>query len=91
MAPVWSAFEAVAPTLAYDAAVMGDQSVPTERAASVRVPTLVMNGTAIPFMLDTANALAKAIPHAQHRTLEGQTHDIALDVLAPVLIEFFNT
>ncbi len=90
-APVWAMFEAVAPTLAYDAAALGeDRSVPINRAAKLTTPTLVMNGTAIPFMLDTATALAKAIPHAQHRTLEGQTHDVNLEVLAPVLVEFFN-
>lgn len=90
-APIWSIFEAVAPTLAYDAAVLGeDRSIPIERAARVVAPTLVMNGTAIPFMLDTAQALANAIPNAQHRTLEGQTHDVNLEVLAPVLVEFFS-
>ncbi len=36
-------------------------------------------------MYDTAQALGKAIPHAQVRTLEGQTHDVDPDVLAPVL------
>ena len=90
-APVWSMFEAVAPTLAYDAAAMGeDCSVPIERAADITIPTLVMNGTVIPFMLDTAKALAKAIPHAQHRTLEGQSHDVDWKVLAPVLVKFFE-
>lgn len=89
-APVWSMFEAVAPTLAYDAAALGEErAIPTERAARVRVPTLVMSGTALPFMMTTAEALAKAIPHAQRRTLEGQTHDVNLEVLAPVLVEFF--
>ncbi len=91
-APMWSMFEAVAPTLAYDAAALGeDRSVPTKRAAKVTMPALVMNGTAIPFMLDTAQALANAIPHAQHCTLEGQTHDVNLEVLAPVLVEFFTS
>jgi pimeloyl-ACP methyl ester carboxylesterase len=90
-APMWSMFEAVAPTLAYDAAVMGkDRSAPVKRAARVTVPTLVMNGTAIPFMLDTARGLAKAIPQAEQRTLEGQTHDVDLKVVAPVLVEFFT-
>ncbi len=90
-APVWSMFESVAPTLAYDAAAMGeDRSAPAKRAANVTVPALVMNGTVIPFMLDTAQTLAKAIPHAQHRTLEGQSHDVNLEVLAPVLVEFFK-
>ncbi len=91
-APVWSMFEAVAPTLAYDAAVMGDtRSVPTERAAGVTVPTLVMNGGAsFPFMYDTAQALAKAIPNVRHRTLEGQRHDVSAEALAPVLVDFFT-
>jgi len=91
-APMWSMFEAVAPTLVYDATCTGgeDRSVPIERAARVTVPTLVMNGTVIPFMPETAKALAKAIPHAQQRTLEGQSHDVNLQVLAPVLVEFFT-
>ena len=50
-----------------------------------------MNGGAsYPFMQDTAVALANAIPNAQHRTLEGQTHEVAPEVIAPVLVEFFN-
>jgi pimeloyl-ACP methyl ester carboxylesterase len=90
-APVWAMFEEVAPTLAYDAAALGeDRSIPTQRAAQIKVPTLVMSGTAIPFMRDTAQALAKAIPQGENRTLEGQTHDVNLEVLAPNLVEFFN-
>jgi hypothetical protein len=75
-------FEAVGPTLAYDAATLGDdRAVPVKRAAAVSSPTLVMNGTVIPFMLDTANALAQAIPHAQHKTLQGQPHDANVPIL----------
>ncbi len=89
-APVWPMFEAVAPTLAYDAAEIGeDRSAPVKRAAKVVSPALVMNGTAIPFMLDTARALAKAIPGAKQRTLEGQTHNVDAQVLAPELVKFF--
>ncbi|HJR78425.1 MAG TPA: alpha/beta hydrolase [Anaerolineales bacterium] len=89
--PWWAAFEAVAPTLAYDAAVLGeDRSVPTGEAAKVVVPALVMNGSASEgFMYDTAMALAKAIPNAQHRTLEGQTHAVEPEAIAPVLVDFF--
>ncbi len=90
-APMWPMFEAVAPTLSYDAAAMGeDRSAPVERVANVSTPTLVMNGTAMPFMLDTAKTLAKAIPQARQRTLEGQRHDVDLNVLAPELVEFFT-
>ncbi|MCL4489219.1 MAG: alpha/beta hydrolase [Chloroflexi bacterium] len=89
--PMWPLLEAVAPTLPYDAAAMGDdRAVPVQHAATVTAPTLVMNGTMLPFMQETGNALTKAIPHAQHRTLEGQSHDVDIKVLAPVLIEFFS-
>ena len=91
--PMWPMWEAIAPTIAYDAAVLGeDASVPTERAASVAVPALIMDGGASewPFMHITAVALANAIPNAQHRTLEGQTHEVAAEALAPVLVEFFK-
>lgn len=90
--PMWPMWEAVASTLAYDAAVMGeDASVPTEKATSVAVPALVMDGSmSYPFMHITATALANALPTAEHRTLEGQTHEVEASVLAPVLVEFFN-
>lgn len=89
-APVWPLFEAVAPTLAYDAAALGDSSVPTERATSVAIPTLVMAGGAtFPFIQQAAQSLAAALPHAQYRELEGQTHEVAAEALAPVLTEFF--
>jgi len=90
--PMWPMLEAVAPTMAYDAAVLGDDaSIPVERAARLAVPALVMNGGAsYPFMHTTALALARAIPKAQHRILEGQTHEVAAEAIAPVLVEFFN-
>jgi hypothetical protein len=50
-----------------------------------------MNGGAsYAFMYDTAQALGKAIPNVQVRTLEGQTHNVDSDVLAQVLMEFFS-
>lgn len=88
--PVWPVFEAVAPTLPYDAAALGDSSVPTARAREVTVPTLVMAGGAtFPFIQQAAQALADALPNRQHRTLEGQTHEVAAEAIAPVLVEFF--
>lgn len=89
-APMWPALEAVAPTLVYDATVMGDYAVPTERTAAITIPTLVMDGGASPaWARDAVQALADALPNAQHRTLAGQTHEVAADALAPVLEEFF--
>jgi pimeloyl-ACP methyl ester carboxylesterase len=92
-APMWPAMEALAPTLAYDHAhILGrDGSSPTARAAQVTVPALVMNGGAsYPFMHDTARTLSQAMPGAELRTLEGQTHAVDVEVLARVLVEFFS-
>ncbi len=90
-APFWPAVEAVAHTLIDDTTIMGDNNaLPTERVASVTVPTLVIDGGASPvWMRNAAQAAADALPNAQRRTLGGQTHDVAPEALAPVLEEFF--
>ena len=90
--PMWPMWEAIAPTIAYDAAVLGDEAaVPVEKAASLRTPSLIMSGSeSYPFMHGSAHALAGAIPNGQYRCLEGQTHEVAPEALAPVLVEFFT-
>ncbi len=89
-APMWPGLEAIAHTLVYDAAVMGDYSLPTARLASVTVPTLVIAGAESDERLRrAAKAVADALPDARRRTLAGQTHDYAAEALAPVLDEFF--
>ncbi len=88
--PIWPLFESVAPTLAYDNAIMGDCSVPAELLASVTTPTLVMDGGASPtFMHNAAQATTGCLPNARHRRLPEQTHNVDPEVLAPVLAEFF--
>lgn len=93
--PAWAGMEAMAPTLPYDAAVIGDdRSVPAARAAKIVAPTLVMDGGAsrqtMPFMAASADAIAKAIPNAKRRTLEGQAHNVSPQAVAPMLIEFLR-
>ncbi|WP_280151157.1 alpha/beta hydrolase [Piscinibacter sp. XHJ-5] len=93
--PAWAGMEAMAPTLAYDNAVVGDdRSVPVATATQVKAVTLVMDGSAsagpMPFMRPTADKLAKVIPGAQRRVVEGQAHDVSPEVLAPILLKFFN-
>ena len=92
--PMWPLFESVGHTLAYDhIADLGEEaSVPTERAARVTVPTLVVDGSeSFPFMHVTAKTLADTIPSAHHHTLQGQTHEVSAESLAPLLVEFFKT
>ena len=89
--PWWGSTEALAHTLAYDARIMGDYSLPVERAAAVTAPTLVIAGGAdFPWMRETAQALADALPNGRARILEGQGHDVDPAVIAEALGEFFG-
>jgi pimeloyl-ACP methyl ester carboxylesterase len=88
--PEWMLMRSVAHTLAYDNAIMGDGGLPGDVVRAIAVPTLVLNGDAtMAFMQEAAQVLARAIPGAQHRVLEGQTHGYEPAVLAPVLAAFF--
>jgi pimeloyl-ACP methyl ester carboxylesterase len=90
-APEWPLMEAVAHTLAYDNAVMGDGSLPVEDTKAATMPTLIVDGSdSADFKHEAAEALVKAMPQAQQKTLEGQAYGITPKALAPVLVEFFN-
>jgi len=95
VSPAWPGMLAMAPTLAYDNALLGaDRSVPVGIAAKVRADTLVMDGGAsadpMPFMRATADKLGKTIPGARRLVVEGQGHDVSPKVLAPILLKFFD-
>ena len=58
---------------------------------SATIPVLVIDGgVSESFMHTGADALASVLPNAERRTLAGQTHDVAAEVLAPVLAQFFG-
>jgi pimeloyl-ACP methyl ester carboxylesterase len=87
--PYWQTGLRLAPTLAYDAAIMGDGSVPTARYQRIAVPTLVLSGSESPDQLRRAAVqAAEAIPGARHQELAGQDHNVAGDALAPVVAAF---
>ncbi len=88
-APFRPALEKMAHTLVYESTIL--RSLPTGLVASVRVPTLVIDGEESPeVMRHAAQSLADALPDSRYRTLKGQGHDIVPTVVAPVLEEFFN-
>ncbi|MFB7538389.1 alpha/beta fold hydrolase [Streptomyces zaomyceticus] len=81
----------LAHTLAYDLAVLGDGTVPERLLARVHARVLVVDGGASPaWTRRAALALTAALPRARHRTLTGQTHEVAPHVLAPVLEDFLT-
>jgi hypothetical protein len=96
--PMWSGLEAVAHTLAYDAACLGDGQPPSSRLAAITRPTLVATGGARPpgaeswvLALDpAADAIAASIPQAQRLTIEGQSHVADPKAVARVLTPFFG-
>jgi pimeloyl-ACP methyl ester carboxylesterase len=86
----WPHMEAIVHTLPYDLAICGDQVVPHSRLANINIPTLALSGGASPEWARIAvDAVAAAIPGTQHASLDGQTHGVADDVIAPVLARFF--
>jgi pimeloyl-ACP methyl ester carboxylesterase len=92
--PVWSKLKAVAHTLVYDITLVKDnqrgQPLPAARWNSVTIPTLVADGGKSPaWMRNAMRALAGVLPNAKHRTVEGQTHMLKAEAIAPVLVEFF--
>ena len=95
LTPMWSKLRAVAHTLPYDWAVMGDtmagRPLLREEWASVTVPTLVLSGEKSPEQLrSAARALADVLVDAEHRVPKGQSHNPSMKVQAPVLVDFFE-
>jgi pimeloyl-ACP methyl ester carboxylesterase len=93
--PVWPKLKAIAHTLLYDGAIVGDnqrgQPLQANQWASVTVPALVMDGGKSPKWMRHGNrSLAGALPNADYRTLEGQTHLLKPKAHAPILVEFFK-
>ena len=88
--PMFKKLKAVAHTLPYDTAVMGDFTVPEERISGINVPALVAGGGKSPENLRTAVArITSALPNGTLRMLEGESHNVKAEKLAPVLMEFF--
>ncbi|MEU9296485.1 alpha/beta hydrolase [Streptomyces sp. NPDC048266] len=69
----------------YEPPCTGDE----ESLGRVAPRVLVVDGGASPVgTRDAARAVTAALPRARHRTLTGQTEEVAPHVLAPVLVEF---
>lgn len=93
--PIWRKITALAHTLPYDGEIVRDlqrgEPLPAGAWTNVTIPTLVLHGGRSPgWMKNGTLALAKALPNAKFRVLEGQTHDVSPKVLMPVLSDFFT-
>jgi pimeloyl-ACP methyl ester carboxylesterase len=73
--------------LPYDYAMLGDGLVPTDIAAKVKIPTLVMAAEGMP---ETAQALVSAMPDARFQAMETPAHETPAADLAGKLRVFFT-
>ncbi|HUR03959.1 MAG TPA: alpha/beta hydrolase [Nonomuraea sp.] len=92
--PAWSGLKSIAHTLPSDVAFVAEyergKPLPADRWASVKIPTLVIDGGKSPaWIRNGMRAWTDVLPNAEHRTLDGQTHIVKAEALAPVLEGFF--
>jgi pimeloyl-ACP methyl ester carboxylesterase len=94
---MWKGLTATAHTLPYDWAALGRHTMygaplHADEWAGVTVPTLVVHGAKSPSELQKGSrALAEVLPKAELRQLEGVSHNVKMDRLAPVLADFFTS
>jgi pimeloyl-ACP methyl ester carboxylesterase len=88
--PMWPSLEAIAHTLAYDAACLGDGRPPVARLAGITQPVLVATGGGDDFFERAADAIASSLPRAERLTLEGQSHVADPKAVSLVLQRFFG-
>jgi pimeloyl-ACP methyl ester carboxylesterase len=93
--PLWRQLTALAHTLPYDISVYsGNYRLPTDRLATLRIPALAIDGSgSLPWIRATAQAVADAIPLAQHHTVPGEDHTSVLERPEPLgkaLLDFLT-
>jgi pimeloyl-ACP methyl ester carboxylesterase len=86
----WDELEAMAHTIVYDLHII--RTLPTPLLAQITTPTLIIASevTGEP-MMGWTKATADALPNGQHLTMAGNWHGVPPEMLAPKMIEFFNS
>jgi pimeloyl-ACP methyl ester carboxylesterase len=88
-APEWAKMESIAHTLVYDCTI--SDTTTSTLLRSVQVPTLVLDSEGSSDNLTGwAATVAGQLPRGSHRSLAGEWHSVPDEVLAPVLLEFFQ-
>lgn len=88
--PAWPGLLALAQTLAYDIRLLNEGEVPARRLSAIACPVLGTAGSLSPPWAEASvRAVADAVQDGEWRTLEGQAHNVAPDVLASLLRERF--
>lgn len=97
--PFWPALHALAPTLRYDAACLGDGAPPADMLATVTQPVLLTTGAMVDphssglptdFFGAAADATAACLPDARRTTIEVAGHVADPARLGPILRNFYT-
>jgi hypothetical protein len=92
--PAWDALLAIAPTLVHDGLALGgdEQPLPVDLLSGIPLPVLAVTstGTAVPWMAQTSEAVAAALPAGSWVRLEGGFHQVPVETLAPALAAFYR-
>jgi pimeloyl-ACP methyl ester carboxylesterase len=89
--PQWPAMLEVAPSLRYDALLMGRFELPQTRISSIGVKTLVLaGGASFDWIITTARTIADLIPRAEYQVMPGQQHAPAPHIVCQHLTGFFG-
>ena len=90
-APFRPGMEAIAHTLAYDATIVGDLTLPAEVFAAITAPALVLDGDESPHVMrDAARAVAETLPNGRLHSLAGQGHAIDPHATASEMAAFLS-
>ncbi|MEV4411305.1 alpha/beta hydrolase [Catellatospora sp. NPDC049609] len=90
-APMWPALEALAPTLAYDARITGDGTLPADRFAKLDIPVLAVYADVSPPWLQAgAKTIAETAPLGELAALPGQFHQPEPGALAAAVNRFLG-
>lgn len=91
-APFRPGLEEIAHTLAYDATIIGDLTLPSDQLASIQTPTLVIEGEkSPPVMREAARVVANTLPNGRRCTLADEAHEISPPATQAVLEDFLST
>jgi pimeloyl-ACP methyl ester carboxylesterase len=87
--PVWPGLEALAHTLAYDAACLRDGRPPAA-FATITQPVLVATGGGAEFFERAGDVVAASLPNAERLVMPRQSHVADPQAVVPVLERFLN-
>lgn len=92
--PVWKKLKAVANTLPYDLAVMGDtingKPLAEKPWGAVKAPTQVLaGGKSVARVQTAAKAMAEALPNGEYKVVDKYSFEIPADQAAPLLKQYF--